>query len=335
MKKQTILCALVSLLAACGGGGGDGGNGGSGGNGSSPDPKPVVPPAPVLASINAADALKKFLGSDLTISNLASNDGYLGTATLIVSQEFGQPAPFVTNGVSQQAASVKVISLLRSNASGKLLYRNTWKLHLDANMQPIGMALGYADAGYKTCMSVTGSNALPTLSNASGTYFSGVQTSAYVEGFKAGKYANYCDPSATTVTNVEWSVAAGSPNPYFCLSMPGSMSTAKTRMCIPVDAAGTQNHSAWIRLYNSDGSVSIDYKNTALNKPIEQLGTAVDANNYWYGAVWRPLDGYVYQRYQDSKFASEQACRDQTTINWKATWDASNIAWMCVNVKST
>lgn len=331
MKKHTILCALVSLLAACGGGGGDGG---SGGNGGSPDLKPVVPPAPVLTSINAADALKKFLGSDLTISNLASNDGSLGTATLIISQELGQPAPFVTNGVSQQAASVKVISLLRSNASGKLQYRNTWKLHLDANMQPIGVAIGYADAGYKACMSVTGRNELPTLSNASGTYFSGIQTSTYTEGFKAGKYANYCDPSGTATADAEWSVAAGSPNPYFCLTMPGSLSTARTRMCIPVDAAGTQNHSAWVRLINPDGSVAIDYKNTALNKPIEQLGTVIDANNYWYGAVWRPLDGYIYQRYQDTKFASQQACRDQTAINWKATWDAANISWTCVNVKT-
>ncbi|KAB8062525.1 hypothetical protein GCN74_01685 [Janthinobacterium sp. FT14W] len=331
MKKQTILCALVSLLAACGGGGG--GDGGSG-NGSSPDLKPVVPPAPVLASINAADALKKFLSSDLTISNLASNDGSLGTATLIVSQELGQPAPFVTNGVSQQAASVKVISLLRSNASGKLQYRNTWKLHLDANMQPIGMAVGYADAGYKACMSVTGRNELPTLSNASGTYFSGVQTLTYTEGFKAGKYANYCDPSGTASANVEWSIAAGSPSPYFCLTMPDSLYTAKTRMCIPVDGAGTQNNSVWVRLFKADGSSAIDYKNTAQNKPLEQLGTAVDANNYWYGAVWRPQDGYIYQRYQDTKFASEQACRDQTTINWKATWDATNISWTCVNVQS-
>lgn len=329
MKKQSILCVIVSLLAACGGGGG------GGGNGSSPDPKPVVPPTPVLASINAADALNKFLGSDLTISNLASNDGSLGTATLIVSQESGQSAPFITNGVSQQATSVKVISLLRSNASGKLQYRNSWKLHLDTNMQPIGMAIGYADAGYKACMSVTGRNVLPTLSNSSGTYFSGVQTSTYVQGFKSGKYANYCDPSGTTTSNVEWSIAAGSPSPYFCLTMPDSLYTAKTRMCIPVDAAGTQNNSVWIRLFNPDGSSAIDYKNTALNKPLEQPATAVDANNYWYGAVWRPQDGYIYQRYQDTKFSSEQACRDQTTINWKATWDASNISWTCVNVKST
>jgi hypothetical protein len=78
--------------------------------------------------------------------------------------------------------------------------------------------------------------------------------------------------------------------------MPGSSSMARTRMCIPVDAAGTQNSSAWIRLFNEDGSVAIAYKNTALNKPVEQLGPAVDANNYCYGAVWRAQDGYVYQR---------------------------------------
>ena len=325
-----MLYGIVALLAGCGGGGG-GGDAGSGNQGATP----AIPPAPVLASINAADTLKKFLGTELTVSDLESNDGSLGTATLIVSKQAGQAAPFITNGLSQQASSVTVISLLRSNSSGKLQFRNTWKLHLDAQMQPIGMAIGYADAGYKTCMSVTGKNNLPGTTNSSGIYFSGVETSNYVDGFKAGTYANYCDPGSSTASNVEWSVSPGSPNPYFCLTMPDTLHTIKTRMCIPVDSAGTLNNSVSIRLFNADGSSAVDYKNTALNKPVEQLGTAVDSKNYWYGAVWRPLDGYIYQRYQDTKFASVQACRDQTAINWKASWNATNISWTCINVKSS
>ena len=117
----------------------------------------------------------------------------------------------------------------------------------------------------------------------------------------------------------------------------GGVGSAAVQLAYATGATvyATTDGSKLSRVEHLGADVAIDYKNTALNKPIEQLGTAVDANNYWYGAVWRPLDGYVYQRYQDSKFASEQACRDQTTINWKATWDATNIAWMCVNVKST
>ncbi|MFZ4875067.1 hypothetical protein ACL9RI_08280 [Janthinobacterium sp. Mn2066] len=329
MKKQVTLYAFLTLLAGCGGGGGSSNDGG----GTQVSP-PVTPVKPALASIDAAASLKKFLGTEQTGVELASNDGYLGTATLSVSLETGQPTPLIVNGVTQQAASVRVISLLRSDANGRLRYRNTWKLHLDAQMKPVGMAMGYADAGYKQCMSVSSQNDLPGTTNGSGIYFSGIQTSNYAQEFRAGKYAHYCDPGNTSASSVEWSIAAGSPNPYFCLTMPQATASAKTRMCIPVDSTGALNSSAWVRLYDTDGQVLVDYKNTALNKPVEQLSTAVDSKNYWYGAVWRPQDGYVYQTYEGTRFASQQACRDQTTINWQATWNASNIAWTCVNVIS-
>lgn len=325
MKKQVTFYAFLTLLAGCGGGGGSN-------DGGSTQVSPSV--KPVLASIDAAASLKKFLNTLQTSTELASNDGYLGTATLSVSQETGQPTPLIVNGVTQQATSVRVISFLRSNANGNLQYRDIWKLHLDAQMRPIGMAMGYAYVGYQQCMSVSSQNDLPGTTNGSGIYFSGIQTSNYSQEFRAGKYAHYCDTGSTSVSNVEWSVVAGAPNPYFCLTMPQAIASAKTRMCIPVDSTGALNSSAWVRLYDADGQVSVDYKNTALNKPVEQLSTVVDPNNYWYGAVWRPQDGYVYQPYERTRFASQQACREQTVINWKATWNASNIAWTCFNVIS-
>lgn len=201
-------------------------------------------------------------------------------------------------------------------------------------MKPIGMAMGHADAGFTECMSVSNAVSLPGTTNSSGVYFSGIQTSNYVEGFKAGTYANYCDPSSATASNAEWSVVEGAPNPYFCLTMPAGLHTSKTRLCIPVDSAGALNNSAWVRLYNADGSIFIDYKNTSLNKPVEQFNSSVDPGNYWYGAVWRPLDGTLYESYQDTKFASLQACREQTVIDWTKKYAASNLAWTCVNVKS-
>src|SRR5450830_524236 len=156
MKKQVTFYAFLTLLAGCGGGGGSN-DGGS---------TQVSPPVkPVLASIDAAASLKKFLNTLQTSTELASNDGYLGTATLSVSQETGQPTPLIVNGVTQQATSVRVISFLRSNANGNLQYRDIWKLHLDAQMRPIGMAMGYAYVGYQQCMSVSSQNDLPGTTN--------------------------------------------------------------------------------------------------------------------------------------------------------------------------
>lgn len=310
-------------MAACGGGGG--------GSGTSND-QVVVPPAPTKPTINAADALAKIVGSDQSITNLASNDGYLGTANLIVRTE--ESYPFVNNGVAQQTALTKVIQLQRSGADGRLAYQYLWKLHLDSQMKPIGMAVGNSPYNYKECLAVTSKNDLPTSTNSSGVIFSGVQTTNYSETFKAGIYANYCDPTSSATAKVEWSVEAGAPDPYFCVTMPDSSYAPKARICVPVDKSGTQNKSIWIRILNDDGTPFVDYRDTSLNKPVEQFSTTIDQKNYWYGAVWRPLDGYIYQSYPETKFSSQQACRDQTVIDWKKTWSASNISWTCVNVQT-
>lgn len=319
--KKFILTAITIGLSACGGGGG-----GSSGGGEQSATQSVV------ATINASDAMSKFLSADKIVSNLPSNDGYLGTASLSVKTE--ESYPFISNGSAQQTTLTKAIYFQRYGSDGRLQYRNSWKIHLDAQMKPIGMAMGHADAGFTACSSVTSKSDLPTSTNSSGTYLSGIQTTNYAETFRAGIYAHYCDPASNTVSNVEWSVVGGAPNPYFCLTMPNSVYTSKTRMCIPVENSGTLNNSIWIRIFNSDGTSSVDYKDTSLNKPIEQYSATIDSNNYWYGSVWRPFDGYVYQSYPDAKFSSQQACRDQTIIDWKKTWSAGNISWTCSNVQS-
>jgi hypothetical protein len=326
LKKSTFTAAAILLsfgLSACGGGGG---------GGNDQVVTPPVPVVPAVATVNAADAMAKILGTDQTIHDLPSNDGSLGTATLIVRSE--QSYPFVSNGVAQQTAFTKVIQLQESGPDGRLQRQYLWKLHLDAQMKPVGMAVGNALSSYNECLSVSSKNDLPTSTSSSGVFFSGVQTTNYSETFKAGTYAHYCNPAAGEAAKIEWSVATGAPSPYFCITMPDSYRAPKTRICVPVEKTGALNQSIWIRILNSDGTSFIDYKNTALNKPVEQFSTTIDSKNYWYGAVWRPLDGYIYQSYSDTKFSSQQACRDQTTVDWKKTWSAGNISWTCVNVQS-
>ncbi|MCX7289884.1 MAG: hypothetical protein NTY28_01980, partial [Janthinobacterium sp.] len=79
MKKSLAVSSIVLLLNGCGGGG-------SGGNDTpiGPPTGPVTPVAPVLASINAADAFSKFINTNQNGVDLPSNDGFLGTANLII-----------------------------------------------------------------------------------------------------------------------------------------------------------------------------------------------------------------------------------------------------------
>lgn len=326
MKRLTAL-AIALPLAACGGGGGsETASGGTAAAGAS-----AVPATPALATINASQAFNHFIQTDQTVS-LPSNDGYLAKANLIVRGE--ESYPFVTNGKSEGVARTRVIQFQRLDASGRLTRQSLWKFHFDANMQLVGLAYGSDNKGYNECMSVTSRNALPTSTNASGMFFSGLRATSYAETFRAGTYAHYCDPTPDYTASAEWSVVAGAPSPYFCLSLPMGFSAAPVRVCMPVDSAGNQSRSLWVRSFNADGSPAVDYKDTSANRPVEQFSNVINPNNYWYGAVWRPLDGYVYQRYEGTKFSSEQACREQSVIDWKKTWDASNISWTCVNVRS-
>lgn len=328
MKRFTVGAIVLATLCACGGGGGGGSTTSSSSNGTN---APLTPTTPAVASINASQAFKNFIQTDQTIS-LPSNDGYLATANLIVKSD--ESYPFVTNGKSQSVTKTRVIQFQRIDASGRLVRQSLWKFHLDANTMPLGVAYGSDDNGYKECISIASTNELPTSTNTSGVFFSGLRTTSYVETFRNGAYAHYCDPTPDYTAAAEWSVVAGAPNPYFCLTLPMGFSTSKVRVCTPVDSAGNQSKSLWIRSLNTDGSAAVDYKDISANRPVEQFSNVINPKNYWYGAVWRPLDGYIYQRYEDTKFSSELACREQSVIDWKKAWSASNISWTCVNVTS-
>jgi len=327
MKRIASILTLA-ILGACGGGGGGGEspNGNASGNAG-----PTPPSTPAITSINARQAFTTLMETERTVS-LASNDGFLGTANLIIRSE--QNYPFVSNGMSSDVARTVVIQFQRLAASGVMLGQSQWKLHLDANMQPVGLGYATNNGTFKDCVSVTGRNELPTSATTSGTLFAGQASTTYAETWRSGTYAHYCDTSAGYPSGVEWSVVAGAPNPYFCLTLPLGISDLRTRICTPVDSSGKQSASQWVRLLQSDGTVNVDYKDTSANRPVEQFSTTINAKSYWYGAVWRPLDGYVYQSYPNTKFSSEQACREQTVINWKQTWNATNIGWTCIHVTS-
>jgi hypothetical protein len=307
-------------MAACGGGGG-------GDSGRQPEPPAQV----VVPAINVSEALLDFL-DDRSNLNLASNDGSLRKASLSVTGE--EPSPFVTNGASVPSAHIRIVSFLASGADGRLLTRNTWKFHFDANIKPIGLGVGHDDAGFTDCMSVTAKNELPASSNASGIYFSGVRSNAYAESNRSGTPVHYCDTTPATAANVMWSVEAGKPNPYACFTMPASASIPKAKLCIPVMAGGALGTGLWVRVYRDDDTVAVDYKDASTNTPLETYSAVIDPKNYYYGTVWRPSDGFVYQTYPATKFSSEQACRNQTVIDWKKSYSADNIGWSCINVKS-
>lgn len=332
MKLFAVVAVALSTLSACGGGGGGSGSGSSTANGSpNGTSSPVVPAIPAVATINASKAFTNFIQTDQTVS-LPSNDGSLATANLIVRAD--ESYPFVTNGKSQSVTKTRVLQFQHLDASGRLVRQSLWKFHFDANMLLVGVAYGSNNNGFKECISVASKNELPTSTNSSGIFFSGLRTTRYDENFRAGTYAHYCDPTPDYQATAEWSVVAGAPNPYFCMTLPMGFSTSQVRICTPVDSSGNQSKSLWIRSLNTDGSPAVDYKDTSANRPVEQFSNSVNANDYWYGAVWRPRDGYIYQRYEDTKFSSEQACREQSAIDWKKTWDASNISWTCVHVTS-
>lgn len=327
MKRFTAVTIALSTLCACGGGGGGGtANGSPAGTSGS-----ALPVTPAVAAINASQAFKNFIQTDQTVS-LPSNDGYLAKANLIVRAD--ESYPFVTNGKSQGVTKTRVVQFQRIDASGRLVRQSLWKFHFDANMLLVGVAYGSDNNGFKECISVASQSDLPASTNSSGVFFSGLRTTGYAETFRAGTYAHYCDPTPAYTATAEWSVVAGAPSPYFCMTLPMGFSTSQVRICTPVDSAGNQSKSFWIRSLNTDGTPVVDYKDTSANRPVEQFSNVINSKNYWYGAVWRPLDGYVYQRYEGTKFSSEQACREQSVIDWKSTWNASNISWTCVNVTS-
>jgi hypothetical protein len=245
--KTTIPFYLAALiLSACGGGG-------ASGTGA------TSPPVIEAPGVNAVEAFKNIIGRDKITNNIPAVSPVTGTATLIVRTE--ESYPFYTNGTPQQTASSKVFQFQRIAASGTLTYQSIWKLHLDAQMRPIGVASGNEFGSYKECTSITSRNDLPGATNSSGIFFSGVQTSNYAETFRAGIYAHYCDPSLSDTKNTEWSVLPGSPSPYFCLTMPAGSYAVKTRICHQVSTAGALANSIWIAMFDSTNTIFAEYKN--------------------------------------------------------------------------
>jgi hypothetical protein len=167
--------------------------------------------------VSVFDALVRFFDADKANANLASNDGYLGTASLSVKAE--QSYPFVTNGASLPTTFTRTIALLKSGASGR--------------------------------------------------------------------------------------------------------------------RGGALDTAMWVRVYHADGMVAVDYQDASSNTPVEIYSTVIDPKNYYYGSVWRPRDGFVYQSYPDTKFSSEQACRNQTVIDWRRVFSAHNLGWSCVHRTSS
>lgn len=247
MKIKISASVSLLVLTACGGGGG-----------SSNNPTSTVPSVPVTSTINAADAFKKFITTAQTISGIPAVGSTTGTATLIIGPE--QAYPFVTNGAAVAVASSNKIQFQRLNTAGILLRQNLWKFDFDAQMNPVGMASGVEFSKYTECMSVTSKNSLPEATSSSGVFFSGNQTTAYSETFRAGTYAHYCDPTTSYPANVEWAAITDTSIQYFCLVTPSSFTASKTSICLPVDKTGALGTSVWLRVYGTDGALIAEYR---------------------------------------------------------------------------
>ena len=317
--KLNIIVFSVLITNACGGGGGGG------------TQQEVTNQARAVPFVNVNTSLPAILQLNTTYSGLSANSGYLDKATLIIRNE--EVYPFVASGASKSVAIAKVFQMQVDDSSGRLTQQYIWKLHLDSLGKPLGVASTNEYGKWKNvlCMNSNSSTVLPASSNIGGEYFSGYSGS-YYEDFRSGTYANYCDLSPTsTLKSVMWSIADGDPSPYTCLVFP-VMWGPKTQLCFVTEANGALSGKPWIRTYSSDGTPSTDYKDTTGNRPYQVFSTVINPDNYWYGKVWRPSDGYTYKTYEDIKFSSGLACREQTQVNWRATYSAVNIAWSCVNV---
>ena len=314
MKKFAIVAASVSLIGACGGGGG----------GDTASAGTTTPPPQTAATVDVSDGLSRLLFTDRTSADLASNDGYLGSARLIVKAD--QSYPFAVDGRATDTVSTRVLQFQELSADGRLFRQQFWKLHFDAARKPIGVAMGDENGSYGACLAVTSVPALPGASSGSGQYLAGVRGS-YTEGFKSGSYGHWCAPATGSSGDVAWAMQPGTPEPYLCLTLPGVYGTPTVQVC----AAG---EALFIRRLAADGTSRIDYRSAGANRPVFPAPGAVNPRDYWYGKVWRPLDGYVYQTYEQVKFPTQQDCRDQTVIDWRSTYSATNIAWSCSHVIS-
>ncbi len=254
---------------------------------------------------------------------MKSNDGSGSTANLMVRTESSSSVTF--SGVTTTPAVSKEVQFQRIYYDGKRGQQQLWKIYLDANAAPIGVAIGNELFSYKGCLTITSATSIPATSNASGILATGLNNGT------SSSLGNNCSTSGTSTANVEWSVVNGSPNPYFCLTMPDSFYGQKTQICFAVDSTGGLTNFAWIRLFGLDRiTPAMDYRSVG-NVQIDPPAGPVNENNYFYGKVWRPSDGFVYASYPDTKFATRIACENQTVVNWQATYQASNQAWTCVN----
>ncbi|QGZ40509.1 hypothetical protein IP92_03383 [Pseudoduganella flava] len=315
MEKFAFVAASATLLSACGGGGG----------GDAAAPSTPTPPPQTAATVNVSEAVSRLLFTDRTASGLASNDGYLGTATLIVKAD--ESYPFVVGSNRGATAVTRVVSLMELGTDGRLIRKLQWKLHFDAARKPIGIAVTDISGDYRGCVAVDNVPALPGAASGSGVYAAGTRGS-YTEGYKDGSFGHQCSATAGGSAQVAWTVQQGTVEPYACLTLPAADGTPLLQVC----SSGSAGETLFVRKLASDGTSHVDYRGTGANRPVFPPAGAVNPRDYWYGNVWRPLDGYVYQSYEQVKFATQEECRNQTTIDWRATYSATNIGWMCSRV---
>lgn len=250
MRKITTLAFICALSACGGGGGGAGASLGSPNNGGS---TPSVP-----TEINVAQAFKTFITSERTTSSIKSLGTDGGTATLILRTE--EAYPFVTNGVSQSTASSKVVQFQRIGSDGKLAFQYIWKFHFDAQLQPIGLAIGDQFARWNGCLSVATKTTLPAMSGGTGVFFTGVNSSNYREEFRGGTYAHYCDPTLQTSSAVEWAVLKSDSILFMCTIFPTLFTAPKTRVCQQSDPTGALGVSIWITVFDTQNKPLAEYK---------------------------------------------------------------------------
>ena len=179
IKKSLLALSVAAALTACGGGGGD--------------VPPVSNPATrAIPAINSSAAFLALLGTNNTWLGLKSNDPDLTTANLF-KRTYVESIPFVTPSGSSKSVLRNEFQLQLIDSAGRRGNQYVWTLHFDANANPVGVAAiqeldGLQDA---SCLTKTSSGVLPTSTNGSGIFLSGLSGS-FDRNFRSELFAGYC-----------------------------------------------------------------------------------------------------------------------------------------------